>query len=159
MLGHGGLDFAITCLKSFITNSKQEIHLQIFEDGSLTTSDKQRLIVNLPKSVIINKTERNEKIPSTLKNYPLCLQYRESIIFGQKLFDIMLFDNENVLYIDCDILFLKKFSLPKFTEAPVFMSDTFNAYSFQPQHFIRIHTPLFAHIMLVFFIFQKVYIP
>lgn len=35
MVGHSlDLIFAVACLKSFIDYSEQEIHLQIFEDGT-----------------------------------------------------------------------------------------------------------------------------
>ena len=158
LLGHSGLEFSITCLKSFINNAKQEIHLQIFEDGTLTPADRQQLLAKLPNSNIIDKNVRDQQVAEKLNNYPSCLYYRNSTGYAQKLFDIMLYDDADVFYIDSDILFLKKFCLPQFNEIPVFMSDTFNAYSFQPWDFIRIKFPIFPYVNSGFFYFpQKMY--
>ncbi|RYY08331.1 MAG: hypothetical protein EOP43_00220 [Sphingobacteriaceae bacterium] len=158
LLGSSGLDFSIICLKSFIFLSNKEIHLQIFEDGTLTEEHKKHLKTEIPNCSIVDKKDRDQIISAKLNKYPSCLDYRNSTGYAQKLFDIVLYDNQDVFYIDSDILFLQKFSLPNFTDVPVFMSDTFNAYSFQPQEFIKINYPIFPYINSGFFYFpQKLY--
>lgn len=155
LLGHGGLDFSITCLKSFIQKSEQIIHLQIFEDGTLTSVDKERLLHDLPNSIIVEKSIRDKIVADKLLKYPNCLYYRNSTGYAQKLFDIMLYDDSSTFYIDSDIFFIRKFSLPQFGQIPVFMSDTFNAYSFQPKEFFNIEFPIFPYINSGFFYFPK----
>lgn len=155
LLGHNGLDFSINCLKSFVNKSEQEIVLQIFEDGTLTIADRDLLKSTFPNSSIVNKSDRDIEIPKKLKGHPLCLNYRNSTNYAQKLFDIMLYDEDDTLYIDSDIYFLKKFSLPELPASPVFMADTHNAYSFNPLEFFRIKFPILKFINSGFFYFPK----
>lgn len=158
LLGSWGLDFSITCLKSFVLLSDKEITLEIFEDGTLTEDNKKQLNKEFPGCSIINKVERDKIISAKLASYPNCLNYRNSTGYAQKLFDIVLYDEQDVFYIDSDFLFLKKFKLPVFADIPVFMSDTFNAYSFQPQEFLKIRYPIFPYINSGIFYFpQKLY--
>lgn len=158
LMGHWGVDFSITCLQSFIQNSEQQILLTIFEDGSLTDEDGKKIVEALPGCSIVKKNIRDGIVIQKLAKYPNCLYYRNSTGYAQKLFDIMLMDEKDVFYIDSDILFLKKFSLPDFAQEPVFMSDTFNAYSFQPQEFLNIKLPIYPYINSGFFYFpHKLY--
>lgn len=145
-------------MKSFVQHSEQEIHLEIFEDGTLTQDNKKQLLSAFPTCILIDKTARDQVITNKLANYRSCLNYRNNTGYAQKLFDIVLFDEQDVFYIDSDILFLKKFKLPLFAEAPIFMSDTFNAYSFTPQEFLKISFPIFPYINSGIFYFpQKLY--
>lgn len=158
LLGTLGLDFSITCLKSFVQQAEQEIQLEIFEDGTLTIDNKEQLLFAFPTCILIDKTVRDQIITNKLAKHPSCLNYRNSTGYAQKLFDIVLYDEKDVLYIDSDILFLKKFRLPEFAGTPIFMSDTFNAYSFTPQEFLKIGFPIFPYINSGIFYFpQKLY--
>lgn len=121
----------------------------------MTAEDRSFLLSSLPNSIIIDKIERDKTVAKALQNYPNCFKYRNSIIYGQKLLDIMLFDQEDTLYIDCDIFFIKKFRLPKFEDTAVFMSDTMNAYSFQPKDFIHFKLPLYPYLNAGFFFFPR----
>ena len=143
LLGHKNLDFSIECLQSFLKYSCDEIHLQIFEDGSITDEDVEKLLSGLKNSVIIKKSERDAKLEPILANFPACQSYRNSTNYAQKIFDMVLFDDRDVFYIDSDIYFLKSFSLPKMDEMPVFMWDTQNAYSFTPVDLLKINIPIF----------------
>lgn len=155
LLGHNGLEFSIICLRSFITNSEQEIRLQIFEDGTLTVDDKEHLISALPNSIIVDKGVRDKIVLEKLIDYPKCLLYRSSTIYTQKLFDIMFYDNSDVCYIDSDIFFIKKFRLPEFDQVPAFMEDTHNAYSFHPLDFWQLKFPIFPYLNSGFFYFPR----
>lgn len=155
LLGHDNLDFSITCLRSFIDNAEQEIHLQIFEDGTLTNDDKKHLTSALPKSIVVDKHLREKTVVEKLSNYPKCLYYRSTSNYSQKLFDLALFDDEDIFYIDSDIFFIKKFRLPEFDQDPAFMEDTQNAYSFQPLDFWQLKYPIFPYVNSGFFYFPK----
>lgn len=146
LLGTKGLDFSIRCLKSFLEYSKQKIHLQIFEDGTLTANNKEKILSALPNSIIVDKIKRNEIIKKKLAKYPQCLHYRNSTNFAQKLFDIMLYEDEDTFFIDSDIIFIKKFNLPQFGVEPVFMADSHNAYTFTPYEIFRVKYPVFPFI-------------
>ncbi|MGI4020710.1 MAG: hypothetical protein ACRYFA_04330 [Janthinobacterium lividum] len=155
LLGHNNLDFSIECLQSFLHHSCDEIHLQIFEDGSITAADEEKLLSSLKNSVIVKKQERDLQLDHVLANYPACRQYRNITNFALKLFDIMLYDDQDLLYIDSDIYFLKKFVLPKLDEMPVFMFDTQNAYSFTPIDLLKINIPVFPNVNTGLFYFPK----
>ncbi len=155
LLGHNNLDFSIECLQSFLHHSCDEIHLQIFEDGSITAADEEKLLSSLKNSVIIKKQERDLQLEPVLADYPACRNYRNSTNFALKLFDIMLYDDQDVLYIDSDIYFLKKFVLPKLDEMPVFMFDNQNAYSFTPVDLLKINIPVFPNVNTGLFYFPK----
>lgn len=155
LLGHNNLDFSIECLNSFLKHSDNEIYLQIFEDGSITDADEEKLLSSLNNSVVIRKKGRDEKLGPILANYPACKNYRDSTNFAQKLFDIMLYDDQDVLYIDSDIYFLKKFALPELDEMPVFMLDSQNAYSFTPVDLLKINIPVFPNVNTGLFYFPK----
>ena len=155
LLGHNNLDFSIACLQSFINNSFDEIQLEIFEDGSLTEADKMKLLSGLRNSAIVTKEQRDKMLTLKLANYSRCNQFRAHTIFAQKIFDIMLYDDKDTLFIDSDIFFLKKFILPAFENKPVFMADSENAYSFSPAEFFKIDIPIFPHINSGFFYFPK----
>ena len=158
LLGTWGLDFSITCLKSFVQHSEHEIQLEIFEDGTLTHDNKEQLLSTFSNCAIIDKPIRDNIVVKKLAEHPACLNYRNSTGYAQKLFDIVLYEDQDVFYIDSDILFLKKFKLPEFSGTPIFMSDTFNAYSFTPQEFLKINFPIFPYINSGIFYFpQKLY--
>lgn len=155
LLGHNGLDFSIECLQSFLHHSRDEIKLEIFEDGTITPEDETKLLAALKNAVIIKKNDRNAKVDALLSNYPACRNYRNSTNFAQKLFDIMLHDDQDVLYIDSDIYFLRKFALPKLEEMPIFMFDTQNAYSFTPLDLLKINAPVFPNVNTGLLYFPK----
>jgi len=146
LLGHNNLDFSIECLQSFIRYSGHKVLLEIFEDGSITEADEEKLLSSLKNSVVVKKAERDVQLAAILAKYPACAAYRNSTNFSQKLFDVMLYDNQDVFYIDSDIYFLQKFLLPKFDEMPVFMYDNQNAYSFSPIDLLRINIPAFPNV-------------
>lgn len=73
LLGTWGLNFSITCLKSFVQHSEQEIQLEIFEDGTLTQDNKKQLLSAFPTCILIDKTARDQVITDKLAKYPSCL--------------------------------------------------------------------------------------
>jgi hypothetical protein len=67
----------------------------------------------------------------------------------------MLYDEDDLLFIDSDIFFLKKFKLPAFNKTPSFISDTEHAYSFTPLEFFKINIPIYPRINSGLFYFPK----
>ena len=155
LLGHQNLDFSIECLQSFLQHSGDGILLEIFEDGSITDEDEATLLSGLKNSVVVRKARRDEKLKPLLADFPACKAYRDSTNYAQKIFDVMLFDDRDVFYIDSDIYFLKKFVLPAMDEMPVFMWDTQNAYSFTPLDLLKINIPIFPNVNTGLFYFPK----
>ncbi|MGI4805386.1 MAG: hypothetical protein ACRYFL_11480 [Janthinobacterium lividum] len=155
LLGHKNLDFSIECLQSFLHYSCDEISLEILEDGSITDEDETKLLSSLKNSVLIRKATRDAKLEPILADYPACNHYRNSTNYAQKIFDVMLFDDRDVFYIDSDIYFLKKFVLPEMDEMPVFMWDTQNAYSLTPLDLLKINIPIFPNVNSGIFYFPK----
>ncbi len=155
LLGHKNLQFSIECLNSFLKNSKDKIFLQIFEDGTLTEDDASLLSAQLNDVVIVAKKERDSKLKGLLYRYPLCDQYRNNIPYAQKIFDVMLYDSADLLFIDSDIFFLRSFELPSFGQFPVFISDSEHAYSFTPMEFFKIKLPIYPRVNSGFFYFPK----
>lgn len=155
LLGHAGLDFSIECLQSFLHHAADEILLEIFEDGSITDEDEAKLLSNLKSSIVIRKAERDARLKPLLAAYPACKAYRDSTNYAQKIFDVMLFDDRDVFYIDSDIYFLKRFALPMMDEMPIFMVDTQNAYSLTPLDLLKINIPLFPQVNSGIFYFPQ----
>jgi hypothetical protein len=155
LLGHSNLAFSIECLLSFVNNAAEKIWLIIFEDGTLTPEDRIHLHESLSNSTIIDRNKCDKIVLDKLASYPACLKYRKSILYARKIFDLMLFDEKDTLYIDSDVFFVRKFSLPKFGAIPVFMYDSQNAYSFKPSEFLRLSYPIFPKVNSGFFFFPK----
>ena len=155
LLGSKNLEFSIACLKSFVDNSYDEIRLKIFEDGSLTETDSERLLSVFQTSEIIWRKDREPIILDKLSGYPNCLNYRKSSIYAHKLFDVALLDSEDVFFIDSDVFFISKFKLPKFNEYPIFMKDKRNAYSFGAKEFLTINDPIYPRFNSGLFYFPQ----
>ena len=147
LLGHENLDFSIECLRSFINKSYDVIHLEIFEDGSITEQDAEKLTALLPNSSVIYRSQREQIIAEKLAWYPNCLYIRNlPIVFPIKLFDTILYDNQDFWYIDSDIFFIRNFKLPEGRDEPIFMKDTWNSYAFSIYDFIKIKYPIYPKI-------------
>ena len=153
LLGQKNLDFSIACLGSFVEYAEDDIQLIIFEDGSLTPDGKQKLSLSLKNCIIDSKGDRDAVVNMKLKSYPKCYHYRNSILYAHKIFDVMLYDEKDLLFIDSDVLFLKRFKLPSFNQFPVFIADKHHAYSFSPAEFFNVSYPIFPHVNTGFFYF------
>lgn len=146
LLGSGNLDFAITCLGSFLALSETPVALDIYGDGSLGPDHCALLKKHLPGTRIIHLMEREATIQEKLANYPNCQKFRSKNVYAQKLFDVMLFESGPVRFIDSDVLFLRRFRLPEFKETPIFMMDKQNAFSFDHLEFYKIHLPIYPRV-------------
>ena len=153
LLGHKNLEFSIACLGSFIDKSMDRIELQIFDDGTVTDADEDKLRSGLDNISVIRKHARDSTVNEKLKPFSNCLKYRNSSPYAQKLFDVMLFDESDLFFIDSDVYFVRKFRLPEFGVLPVFMRDEQNAYSFTPSEFLNIPFAIFGRVNTGLFLF------
>ncbi|MEJ7560455.1 MAG: hypothetical protein WKF66_19255 [Pedobacter sp.] len=153
LLGSGNLDFSIECLSSFLTNSYDDLRLEIFEDGSLKTEEILRLESSLKKTTVITRKSREERVLQALSGYPKCLEFRASNVMTFKLFDTMLQDKEKFIYLDTDVFFLQKFILPDLASFPIFMQDNQVAFSFNPIDFLKVKINVMAKFNAGFYYF------
>ena len=157
LLGRKNLDFSISCLKSFLLNSTSEIDLIIMDDGTLTTDDVSKLQSELSNTLVVTKAERDEVVNEKLKDYPACFRYRSQDLYANKIFDVALFEEEDVMFIDSDIYFLHRFDMPQLGKTPIFIADFIHAYSFTPVEFHRIKYPIFPRVNTGWFYFPRKY--
>jgi len=152
LLGHKNLDFSVECLNTFVKYSEDEIGLEIFDDGTLTRSDEDKIQGAIRNVSVITKTARDKVIREKLAAYPACSRYRDSSVYSYKLFDVMLYDESDLLFIDSDVYFLKRFRLPVL-DKPSFIRDKHNAYSFTPGEFMNIDYPIYPRVNTGLFYF------
>ncbi|HEU5145934.1 MAG TPA: hypothetical protein VFT90_04430 [Chryseosolibacter sp.] len=157
LLGHKNLEFSIACLGSFIKNSADKIALTIFEDGTITDQDQDKLCSALPGVVIVYKAERDSVVNEKLVHCPSCMAYRRQSPYAQKLFDVMLMDTSDLCFIDSDVYFMRRFQFPAFSHVPVFIRDGQNAYSFNPAQFMSIRSPIVGRVNTGLFFFPYEY--
>ncbi|MDT0675836.1 hypothetical protein [Autumnicola musiva] len=119
-------------LKSFVHNYKDDYRVHVYEDGSLTESDKEKLL-SISGVTIKDKKEVDALADEALRNHPYCRQWRGQNAFTIKLFDMAVMENTDYVYFDSDVFFIKPFvglERSKFgNEDLVLMSDRFDYYS------------------------------
>ena len=129
---HRDRDMAILSLKSFIHNYKDAYEIHVYEDGSLTEEDKI-LFTALPNLIIKDKKEVDAKANEALKKYPFCKAWRGENAFTVKLFDMAVVEENDYVYFDSDIFFIRPFTgleRRQFGEEDlVLMYDRFDYYS------------------------------
>ena len=141
LIGSRDLNTSLICLASLKRFAKAQFNLVILDDGSLSNDDVMKINDVLESPRIIPKNERDNIINKALKGYPSCLAFRNENILAQKLIDLFIFTEDDLIqYIDSDVLFLARFSgfpLMNSTEEPIFMADLQSAYSISPIQLIR----------------------
>lgn len=153
LLGHKNLDFSIQCLQSFLEKSEDKISLEVFDDGTINGDDRRKLSGRLDNISVVLKDTRDGVVREKLAPFPHCLAYRDSNPYAQKLFDVMLCDESDLFFIDSDVYFIRRFSLPDVGHFPVFIRDGQNAYSFNPSQFVNIRFPIIGRVNTGLFFF------
>lgn len=103
------VDMAVVCYKSFVDCYNQNIKLIIHSDGSLTSDDISKLYNSLENVEIIDRKDTEEEVREVLSKYPNCLNFRNVHPLSTKILDIPIIEKKCIRFIDCDILFIKKF--------------------------------------------------
>ena len=141
LLCHRDVDLAIHCLDSVLQFSADPVQVVIHEDGSLSPEDREKLATCLPGSRILDRHVADEQMAERLAAYPNARAFRESSVWGLKLFDIVLAEPGLCFYLDSDIRFFRPFR-GLFIESStrgrcVFLRDTvWQAYSIRPWHLL-----------------------
>jgi hypothetical protein len=119
----------IWTLKSFYVASGRRYALCIHEDGSLQEAKLAVLREHFPAARIITRQEADAKLAEELRNFPRSLEFRNTNLFGPKIFDFIAFlESERMAIFDSDLLF---FGAPsgylQRVEDPNYRFNTFNA--------------------------------
>lgn len=129
------IDWFEKTYKLFKHHSGINCSVIIHEDGSFTDDDKKRLLETYNNFEIIERERADHEILSFLKDHDLCTHFRMAqhhTIFRIKLFDPFFFTkNNNVVYMDSDILFCKRpdYMLDSFLHKKGFyIRDTWSSY-------------------------------
>lgn len=148
----------LRCLASLLRFSSEPIRLLIHDDGTLTRADYERLLADLPGSVIVNRTEADAIVSPLLKRYPRCRAYREQQVLALKLIDMALMESDELAYCDSDVFFLRPhkglFTWPNEQTGAMFMQDIQDAYSLRPWHVYpvgKVRIPRRTNSGLIFF--------
>ena len=81
----------------------------IHEDGTVTESQRRKILKALPGSRFISRREAEDTMAKKLQAYPHCRENRSKHNFFLKFFDSLAFlDHPKFLLLDSDVLFFKK---------------------------------------------------
>jgi hypothetical protein len=125
---------ALECLASFKDLCGQRVRLHFFEDGTLSETSAGLLLAAFPAATLTSRSELDARAEDLLRGRPHCREHRSTNPTMLKIIDLPAwFVGESFLFCDCDVLFLRPFSLEAYREkAPrnfVFMRDRKEAYS------------------------------
>jgi hypothetical protein len=136
LICHRDAKMAVESLKSLHKYSEIPLDFLIHDDGSLTSEDRDNLLMQGKKTSIISRKEADEYMEENLKSYPNCYQYRKEHIYALKLLDIAFMSDKDFGYCDSDILFLRPFNnlfeWPDSKTSAMFMQDYSDSYSMLP---------------------------
>lgn len=105
------LEMAHCCLASVVRNVDGVSGISLLDDGSLS-DEEMNFFRELPVPVRINSLrDREERMLDLLEKYPNAKKYRRSSPFAYKLLDSIMLSDDPVIFVDCDILFIKKMKL------------------------------------------------
>ena len=115
-------------LKSFYYASRRQYAVCIHEDGSLDESAVATLARHFPAARIIRRKEADAKTAEVLRNYPRSLSFRNTNVFGPKLFDFIVYlESERMGMFDSDLLFFAEPSAYlQRIEDPAYRLNSFN---------------------------------
>ena len=115
-------------LKSFYYASRRQYAVCIHEDGSLDQSAVATLARHFPAARIIRRKEADAKTAEVLRSYPRSLSFRNTNVFGPKLFDFIVYlESERMGMFDSDLLFFAEPSAYlQRIEDPAYRRNSFN---------------------------------
>jgi len=160
LCGSGSVPLARRCLASLVRASALPLELVIHDDGTLSPAEMELLMEITPNARFFHRLESDTYVTRELAAYPYCAAFRRNNPLALKLFDLLWScGDDKVLFIDTDVLFLRRFSLsletiPSSVEA-VFMRDHQSAYSLRPQDLLQMSLPIAAKVNTGFFFFRK----
>jgi hypothetical protein len=107
---------AAKCLASLARCSDEPIELIVHDDGTLNPAQIEPLRQAFPKVTFISRTAADALVRPSLANYPACDHFRQTNVFGLKLFDVAMIASlrgeppaRSIHYCDGDIYFFNRF--------------------------------------------------
>jgi len=140
LLCHRDVDLTIDGWRTLAACSADPIALVAHEDGSLTAEDEARLRGAFPAVRIVRRADADAIMAEKLARHPHARAFRASV-WGLKLLDVVLLDDEDCYYVDGDLRFFRPFR-GLFTRSAlagrcVFLRDlVWTAYSIRPWHLL-----------------------
>jgi len=145
---------ALLCLNSLLKFSVEPLRITLHDDGSLNSSDIEKLREGLPGTTIISRKEADQAVLTTLSRYPYCANFRRRAPTALKLIDVPLLSNDDICCIDTDVLFFRPFSgllrWPSSDISAIFMRDYQDAYSLKPWQLGSFKAPSQINVGLMF---------
>lgn len=93
-------------LKSFYAVSRRGYTLCIHDDGSLDQTARGALRQHFPAARLILRAEADAKLAEVLRDYPRCLQFRNTNLLAPKVFDFIAYlRSDRMGLFDSDLLF------------------------------------------------------
>lgn len=134
LICHRDVPMGLRCLASLLRYSDTPIRLVVHNDGSLDARDIAQLLEGLPGSVLVSRSESDDRMADVLRHHPVSGRFRHQHPLGLKLFDTTLMTAAPVVqYCDADVMFFRPhhglFALQG--ADALFMTDTHDAYSFR----------------------------
>lgn len=124
---------ALLCFDTLYRRCRDRFRLTVLDDGSLTASDRDRLLERFGEMKIISEEEREDLVAPRLRGKPNCLRYRKEHVFSLKLVDGPLLDTGAFALCDSDIYFVHDFDgidrRASATDDLAFMQDWCNGYA------------------------------
>ncbi len=132
--------FALPCLRSLITCSRDPIRLVIHDDGSLTPASVEELTSGFPNAILVLRRSADAELADALARFPHIAQARVHLPHVLKLMDATMTHPEPISrYVDTDVLFQKGFRGLFPTSEPsvsgAFMMDSSNSFAAHPGDF------------------------
>ncbi len=140
LLCHRDVDLMIRCWRTLLACSADPVAPVVHEDGSLTPDDEARLATEFPGIRIVRRAEADAIMAERLAHHPHARDFRSSV-WGMKLLDIVLVDQEDCYYVDGDVRFFRPFRglfcRSALAGRCVLLRDTvWTAYSIRPWHLL-----------------------
>jgi hypothetical protein len=96
-------------LKTFYAQSRRHFLLCIHDDGTVPPEAADELREHFPKARFIDGRTADNDVGLTLKNYPLCNEFRETNHLAPKVFDFAHFaQSDRIMIMDSDVLFFSE---------------------------------------------------
>lgn len=109
LLCSSDVERAILCFDTLYRRCRDRFQLTVLDDGSLTASDRDRLLERFREMKLLSEAEREDLVVPLLRGRPNCLRYRKEHIFALKLLDGPLLGAGAFALCDGDIYFVRDF--------------------------------------------------
>lgn len=133
LLGHGNIEMSLQCLASLHRCHRPACGFRLYDDGTLTDADRERLHAALDPVTFVRRSDIDAEIEERLARHPACRAYRREQVYAAKLLDVPLHSDGSFVFCDSDILFLRPFTgferVRALCPRPVFMQDIWDSYA------------------------------